>query len=144
VFVMPELRMPAVTAFIDGSGPVFAGSLFPFLFITIACGAVSGWHALISSGTTPKLIASEGEARLVGYGAMLMEAFVAIMALIAACTKYRWPPCDSAFVTTCSGKPSTTTSKRSRDASKPAGVAAKGGAPASDDSTAAPDLRRHA
>jgi carbon starvation protein len=64
---------------------VFAGSLFPFLFITIACGAVSGWHALISSGTTPKLIASEGEARLVGYGAMLMEAFVAIMALIAAC-----------------------------------------------------------
>jgi carbon starvation protein len=85
VFVMPELKMPAVTQFIDGSGPVFAGSLFPFLFITIACGAVSGWHALISSGTTPKLIANEREARLIGYGAMLMEAFVAIMALIAAC-----------------------------------------------------------
>ncbi|MEO6689285.1 MAG: carbon starvation CstA family protein [Dokdonella sp.] len=85
VFVMPELKMPALTKFIDGSGPVFAGSLFPFLFITIACGAVSGWHALISSGTTPKLLANEREARLVGYGAMLMEAFVAIMALIAAC-----------------------------------------------------------
>jgi carbon starvation protein len=85
VFAMPELRMPALTKFIDGSGPVFAGSLFPFLFITIACGAVSGWHALISSGTTPKLLANEREARLVGYGAMLMEAFVAIMALIAAC-----------------------------------------------------------
>jgi len=85
VFAMPELKMPALTKFIDGSGPVFAGSLFPFLFITIACGAVSGWHALISSGTTPKLIANEREARLIGYGAMLMEAFVAIMALIAAC-----------------------------------------------------------
>lgn len=77
VFAMPELKMPALTKFIDGSGPVFAGSLFPFLFITIACGAVSGWHALISSGTTPKLLANEREARLVGYGAMLMEAFVA-------------------------------------------------------------------
>jgi carbon starvation protein len=85
VFAMPELKMPALTKFIDGSGPVFAGSLFPFLFITIACGAVSGWHSLISSGTTPKLLANEREARLVGYGAMLMEAFVAIMALIAAC-----------------------------------------------------------
>lgn len=81
----PELRMPALTKFIDGSGPVFAGGLFPFLFITIACGAVSGWHSLISSGTTPKLLANEGEARVVGYGSMLMEAFVAIMALIAAC-----------------------------------------------------------
>jgi carbon starvation protein len=81
----PELRMPAITKFIDGSGPVFAGNLFPFLFITIACGAVSGWHSLISSGTTPKLLANEKEARLVGYGSMLMEAFVAIMALIAAC-----------------------------------------------------------
>jgi carbon starvation protein len=81
----PELRMPALTKFIDGSGPVFAGNLFPFLFITIACGAVSGWHSLISSGTTPKLLANEKEARLVGYGSMLMEAFVAIMALIAAC-----------------------------------------------------------
>jgi len=85
VFAAPELKMPALTKFVDGTGPVFAGSLFPFLFITIACGAVSGWHSLISSGTTPKLLANEGEARLVGYGAMLMEAFVAIMALIAAC-----------------------------------------------------------
>ena len=85
VVAMPELRMPALTSFIDGSGPVFAGALFPFLFITIACGAVSGWHSLISSGTTPKLLANEREARLVGYGSMLMEAFVAIMALIAAC-----------------------------------------------------------
>jgi carbon starvation protein len=85
VFAMPDLKMPAITRFIDGSGPVFAGSLFPFLFITIACGAVSGWHSLIASGTTPKLLASEKDARLVGYGAMLVEAFVAIMALIAAC-----------------------------------------------------------
>ncbi len=80
----PTLQMPAVTKFIDGSGPVFQGGLFPFLFITIACGAVSGWHAIIASGTTPKLIGNEGEARLIGYGGMLMEAFVAIMALIAA------------------------------------------------------------
>ncbi|NVJ03255.1 carbon starvation protein A [Myxococcus sp. AM009] len=80
----PELRMPAVTRFIDGSGPVFSGGLFPFLFITIACGAVSGWHSLISSGTTPKMLANEGDARMVGYGSMLMESFVAIMALIAA------------------------------------------------------------
>jgi carbon starvation protein len=80
----PTLQMPAVTKFIDGTGPVFAGNLFPFLFITIACGAVSGWHSIIASGTTPKLLANEGEARLVGYGGMLMEAFVAIMALIAA------------------------------------------------------------
>jgi carbon starvation protein CstA len=80
----PTLEMPAVTRFIDGSGPVFSGHLFPFLFITIACGAVSGWHSIIASGTTPKLLASEGDARLVGYGGMLMEAFVAIMALIAA------------------------------------------------------------
>ena len=82
---MPDLKMPALTKFVDGSGPVFAGSLFPFLFITIACGAVSGWHSLIASGTTPKLIANEKDARLIGYGAMLVEAFVAIMALIAAC-----------------------------------------------------------
>ncbi|WP_285405807.1 carbon starvation CstA family protein [Luteibacter sp. ME-Dv--P-043b] len=80
----PTLQMPAVTRFIDGSGPVFQGNLFPFLFITIACGAVSGWHSIIASGTTPKLLANEGEARMVGYGGMLMEAFVAIMALIAA------------------------------------------------------------
>jgi carbon starvation protein CstA len=80
----PVLQMPAVTKFIDGTGPVFAGNLFPFLFITIACGAVSGWHSIIASGTTPKLLANEGQARMVGYGGMLMEAFVAIMALIAA------------------------------------------------------------
>ena len=80
----PTLQMPAVTTFVDGSGPVFQGHLFPFLFITIACGAVSGWHSIIASGTTPKLLANEGQARLVAYGGMLMEAFVAIMALIAA------------------------------------------------------------
>ena len=85
LFAMPELRMPAITRFIDGSGPVFAGNLFPFLFITIACGAVSGFHALISSGTTPKMIASEAHIRPIGYGGMLMEASVAVMALIAAC-----------------------------------------------------------
>jgi carbon starvation protein CstA len=85
VFAMPELRMPAMTRFIDGSGPVFSGELFPFLFITIACGAVSGFHALISSGTTPKMLDNERDARMIGYGGMLMEAFVAIMALIAAC-----------------------------------------------------------
>ncbi|MGR6328033.1 carbon starvation CstA family protein [Sphingomonas sp. XXL09] len=84
VVVMPDMRMPALTRFVDGSGPVWSGSLFPFLFITIACGAVSGFHALIASGTTPKLIASEGDARFIGYGAMLMESFVAIMALIGA------------------------------------------------------------
>ncbi|TBR13684.1 MAG: carbon starvation protein A [Lysobacter sp.] len=81
----PDLRMPAMTQFVDGSGPVFAGSLFPFLFITIACGAVSGFHALISSGTTPKMLANERDIPLIGYGAMLMEAFVAVMALVAAC-----------------------------------------------------------
>lgn len=81
----PDLQMPAVTRFVDGTGPVFAGNLFPFLFITIACGAVSGFHSLISSGTTPKLIANEAHIPLVGYGGMLMEAFVAVMALVAAC-----------------------------------------------------------
>jgi len=84
VIVRPDLEMPAVTQFIDGSGPVWAGSLFPFLFITIACGAVSGWHSLISSGTTPKMIENEGQIRFIGYGSMLMESFVAIMAMIAA------------------------------------------------------------
>src|SRR5689334_12138016 len=78
--------MPAFTQFVDGSGPVWSGSLFPFLFITIACGAVSGFHSLISSGTTPKMIRNEIDARFIGYGAMLMESFVAIMALIAAST----------------------------------------------------------
>jgi len=80
----PPLKMPALSKFIDGSGPVWSGALFPFLFITIACGAVSGFHALIASGTTPKLIASEGDARFIGYGGMLMESFVAVMALVAA------------------------------------------------------------
>jgi carbon starvation protein len=83
--VAPQLRMPDVTRFIDGTGPVFSGSLFPFLFITIACGAVSGFHSLISSGTTPKMIESEGHIRMIGYGGMLTESFVAIMALTAAC-----------------------------------------------------------
>ncbi len=84
LFAMPEMKMPAVTRFIDGSGPVFSGALFPFLFITIACGAISGFHALVSSGTTPKLIERESHIRFIGYGAMLMESFVAIMALICA------------------------------------------------------------
>jgi carbon starvation protein CstA len=84
LIVQPELRMPSVTRFIDGTGPVFAGSLFPFLFITIACGAVSGFHSLVASGTTPKMIESEAHLPMIGYGAMLMESFVAIMALIAA------------------------------------------------------------
>ncbi|MFK0377115.1 carbon starvation CstA family protein [Pandoraea sp. NPDC090278] len=82
--VAPELKMPAFTQFIDGNGPVWSGKLFPFLFITIACGAVSGFHALISSGTTPKLLDNEVNARFIGYGGMLMESFVAIMALVAA------------------------------------------------------------
>ncbi len=86
LIVAPHLQMPAVTRFIDGSGPVWSGSLFPFLFITIACGAVSGFHALIASGTTPKMIENEQHARFIGYGAMLMESFVAIMALVAAST----------------------------------------------------------
>ena len=84
--VLPDLKMPAITKFVDGTGPVFAGTLFPFLFITIACGAVSGFHALVSSGTTPKMLDNEKNARLIGYGAMLMESFVAIMAMIAAST----------------------------------------------------------
>lgn len=85
VFAMPDLQMPSMTKFVDGTGPVFSGKLFPFLFITIACGAVSGFHSLISSGTTPKMISNERDIPMVGYGGMLMEAFVAIMALIAAC-----------------------------------------------------------
>lgn len=84
MFVAPELKMPAVTQFIDGSGPVWSGKLFPFLFITIACGAVSGFHSLIASGTTPKLLENEAHIRLIGYGGMLMESFVAVMALTAA------------------------------------------------------------
>ncbi len=85
LFAMPDLQMPALTRFVDGTGPVFSGKLFPFLFITIACGAVSGFHSLISSGTTPKMLSNEAQIPLIGYGGMLMEAFVAIMALIAAC-----------------------------------------------------------
>ena len=86
IFVaLPPLQMPALTRFIDGTGPIFAGALFPFAFITIACGSISGFHALIASGTTPKLLERERDARMIGYGAMLMESFVAVMALIAAC-----------------------------------------------------------
>ncbi|WP_026575527.1 carbon starvation CstA family protein [Bacillus sp. UNC438CL73TsuS30] len=85
IIVAPNLEMPGLTKFIDGTGPVFAGNLFPFLFITIACGSVSGFHALVSSGTTPKMIERESHARPIGYGAMLTESFVAIMAMIAAC-----------------------------------------------------------
>ena len=84
VFAMPELKMPAITQFVDGTGPVFSGSMFPFLFITIACGAISGFHALVSSGTTPKLVNNEKDIRVIGYGGMLMESFVAIMAMICA------------------------------------------------------------
>jgi carbon starvation protein len=85
LLVRPHMMMPPLTRFIDGSGPVFAGKIFPFCFITIACGAVSGFHSLISSGTTPKMILREGQARMIGYGAMLLESFVGVMAMIAAC-----------------------------------------------------------
>ena len=84
IFAMPELKMPAITQFVNGTGPVFSGSMFPFLFITIACGAISGFHALVSSGTTPKLVNNEKDIRVIGYGGMLMESFVAIMAMICA------------------------------------------------------------
>jgi carbon starvation protein len=84
LLVRPELHLPAITQFVDGSGPIFGGKVFPFCFITIACGAVSGFHALIASGTTPKLLRAETDARLVGYGGMLLESFVAIMAMVAA------------------------------------------------------------
>jgi carbon starvation protein len=84
VLTLPMLKLPAVTQFVNGTGPVFAGSLFPFCFITIACGAVSGFHALVSSGTTPKMLDRETDARVIGYGAMLMESFVAVMAMCAA------------------------------------------------------------
>ena len=85
VVMHPTLHMPALTRFVDGTGPVFAGKIFPFAFITIACGAISGFHSLISSGTTPKLIARETETRMVGYGAMMAESAVAVMAIVAAC-----------------------------------------------------------
>jgi carbon starvation protein len=85
LLVRPQVLMPPLTRFVDGSGPVFAGKIFPFCFITIACGAISGFHSLISSGTTPKMIQREGQARLIGYGAMLLESFVGVMAMLAAC-----------------------------------------------------------
>jgi carbon starvation protein len=84
ILVRPPLQMPALTHFIDGTGPVFSGKLFPFAFITIACGAISGFHALVASGTTPKMLRQEGDARIIGYGGMLMESFVAVMAMAAA------------------------------------------------------------
>ena len=86
LFVRPHVQMPALTRFVDGSGPVFAGKIFPFCFITIACGAISGFHSLISSGTTPKMILRESHARFIGYGAMLLESFVGVMAMVAACS----------------------------------------------------------
>jgi carbon starvation protein len=85
LLVRPTILMPALTRFVDGTGPVFAGTVFPFCFITIACGAVSGFHSLIASGTTPRLLTREADARLVGYGSMLMESFVGVMAMVAAC-----------------------------------------------------------
>jgi len=85
LLVRPQVLMPPLTRFVDGSGPVFAGKVFPFCFITIACGAISGFHSLISSGTTPKMIQREGHARFIGYGAMLLESFVGVMAMVAAC-----------------------------------------------------------
>jgi carbon starvation protein len=84
LFTLPEMHMPALTKFTDGTGPVFSGKMFPFAFITIACGAISGFHALVSSGTTPKMVMRENDARVVGYGSMLMESFVGVMAMIAA------------------------------------------------------------
>ncbi|HWK73697.1 MAG TPA: carbon starvation CstA family protein [Povalibacter sp.] len=84
VVMRPEIHMPALTQFVDGTGPIFGGSLFPFVFITIACGAISGFHALVSSGTTPKLIGSESDIRMIGYGSMMLESGVALMAMIAA------------------------------------------------------------
>src|SRR3990170_1409574 len=84
VILRPEVKMPALTQFVDGTGPIFGGKLFPFVFITVACGAISGFHSLIASGTTPKLLANEGDARFIGYGAMAMESFVAVMAMVAA------------------------------------------------------------
>src|SRR6202795_4304163 len=89
LLVPPQVLMPPLTRFVDGSGPVFAGKIFPFCFITIACGAISGFHSLISSGTTPKMIQREGHARFIGYGAMLLESFVGVMAMVAACAMPR-------------------------------------------------------
>lgn len=105
--IMPELQMPAWTRFIDGSGPVFAGPVFPFCFVTIACGAVSGFHAIISSGTTPKILSREGDIRLVGYGAMITEMLVAVMALVAACAM---PPGEY-FAINMKGEPAAVVEK---------------------------------
>jgi carbon starvation protein len=88
VIVHPDLKMPAITEFIHGGGPIISGKIFPFLFVTIACGAISGFHSLVASGTTPKLLNKESDARFIGYGAMLMEGLVGIIALIAACSLY--------------------------------------------------------
>ncbi|MCC7260723.1 MAG: carbon starvation protein A [Alphaproteobacteria bacterium] len=85
ILLQPDIHMPALTQFVDGTGPVFSGNVFPFVFITIACGAISGFHSLISSGTTPKIISNERDIRMIGYGSMLLESFVAVMAMIAAC-----------------------------------------------------------
>ncbi len=102
LIVMPELKMPALTQFAaSGDGPVWKGGMFPFLFITIACGAVSGFHALIASGTTPKLLANERHMRYIGYGGMLMESFVAVMALVAASISWRPPRWRSASRPSC-------------------------------------------
>ena len=84
IVMRPDIELPAITRFVDGTGPIFAGKVFPFCFITIACGAISGFHSLISSGTTPKLLREETDAPMIGYGCMLLESFVAIMAMIAA------------------------------------------------------------
>src|SRR5688500_13456302 len=84
LLTLPTVKMPAMTQFVDGTGPVFSGKLFPFAFITVACGAISGFHALVASGTTPKMLSRESDARMVGYGAMLMESFVGVMAMVAA------------------------------------------------------------
>jgi len=107
VIIAPPLQMPALTKFIDGTGPVFAGAVFPFCFITIACAAVSGFHAIISSGTTPKLLAREKDIRMVGYGAMITEMLVGIMALIAACTM---PPGEY-FAINMKGEPAAVVEK---------------------------------
>ena len=86
--VHPNIQFPAVTQFIHGGGPIIKGKLFPFLFVTIACGAISGFHSLVSSGTTPKMLWKETDARFIGYGAMMCEGMVAVLALIAACSMY--------------------------------------------------------
>ncbi len=84
IMLQPEVKMPAITQFIDGTGPIFGGKLFPFVFITIACGAISGFHSLVASGTTPKMLSNERDIRMIGYGGMVLESFVAVMAMIAA------------------------------------------------------------